>query len=95
MYGFERPKKGRAYTKGAFDAETESVGSYISFSSNWDDGGNSDHLRNGDSNIAPGDGDGGHCEKDRPAVCKMPYGPSGPEQLRQKVPEQEIIRHTV
>jgi hypothetical protein len=79
LYRFERPEKGGRTLKGAFDAETESDWSYVGVSGNWGGGGNTDYLRDGDSNIPPGDGECCYREKDWPAVRKVPFGTSRAE----------------
>ena len=88
------PGKERDVYQGAFNAETESIGSYIGLSGNWDCGGNSAYLRDGGGCIKSGDGKSCDRERDRPAVHEVPYGTSRIEQLRKKIQRgsREIAR---
>ena len=87
-------RKRKGVYQGAFDAETESVGSYIGLSGNRDGGGNSAHLCDGGRCIKSRDGKSCDRERDRPAVHEVPYGTSGTEQLREKIQRgsKEIAR---
>lgn len=79
LVSFWTHEKRRRTRKGDFDAETESDGSHVSIGGNWDGGGNTNYIRDGNSDIASGDGECCHREEDRPAVCKVSYGSSHAE----------------
>lgn len=88
---------GEGAPKGAFDAETESHGLYVDVRGNWDGGGVTGHVCDGNGHIASGDGKRCYRETNRPAMCEVPYGSSNAEQLRKKIQRrpEKIIKHAL
>jgi hypothetical protein len=62
----------RATTEGTINAEGNQDSDNC-FSSSWDGYGIFAYLCDGRNHITSGDGECGHCEEDRPTLCKMSF----------------------